>query len=64
MDFYPRSDKQQEAFTKAMKKRAENAELRKQQKKIEAAKLLLAVTKQVKKEPEQEEEEIAKNVPS
>jgi hypothetical protein len=56
----PRSDKQQEAFTKAMKKRAENVELRKQQKKIEAAKLLLAVTKQAKKEPEQEEEEKSK----
>ena len=59
MKKFPRSDKQQEAFTKAMKKRAENVELRKQQKKIEAAKLLLAVTKQTskeKKEPEQEEE--------
>ena len=55
----PRSDKQQEAFTKAMKKRVENAELRKQQKKIDAAKLLLGVTKQSskeRKEPEQEEE--------
>ena len=39
---FPRTDKQQEAFTKAMKKRAENVELRKQQKKIEAAKLLLS----------------------
>jgi len=46
MKKFPRSDKQQDAFTKAMKKRAENVELRKQQKKIESAKLLLAVTKQ------------------
>jgi hypothetical protein len=42
---FPRTDKQQEAFTKAMKKRAENVELRKQQKKIEAAKLLLSENK-------------------
>ena len=45
MGKFPRTDKQQEAFTKAMKKRAENVELRKQQKKIEAAKLLLSENK-------------------
>lgn len=50
---YPRTEKQQEQFELVMKKRAENVARRKEEKKIEAAKLLLqneAKIKQIKKE--------------
>jgi hypothetical protein len=39
MKKFPRTEKQQEAFKITMQKRAENVEKRKQQKKLEAAKL-------------------------
>lgn len=42
MKKFPRTEKQQEAFKITMQKRAENVEKRKQQKKLEAAKLLLS----------------------
>ena len=41
MKKFPRTEKQQEAFKITMQKRAENVEKRKQQKKLEAAKLLI-----------------------
>jgi len=45
MKKFERTEKQKAAFAKTMQKRAENVELRKQQKKIEAAKLLLSENK-------------------
>ena len=64
MKKYPRTEKQQEAFKLIMQKRAENVDKRKQQKKLEAAKLLLSTepdslpTKPA--EPEKEPEKIKK----
>ena len=46
----PRSQKQLEQFQNAYKKRQENIEKRNTEKKVEAAKLLLAVDKDKKKE--------------
>ena len=51
MKKFERTEKQKEAFAKTMQKRAENVELRKQQKKIEAAKILLAEQQKEKPEP-------------
>ena len=53
MKKYPRTEKQQEAFKLIMQKRAENVAKRKEQKKIEAAKLLLSLqpSKEIEDEP-------------
>ena len=53
MKKYPRTEKQQEAFKQIMQKRAENVAKRKEQKKIEAAKLLLSLqpSKEIEDEP-------------
>jgi hypothetical protein len=57
MKKFPRTEKQQEAFKITMQKRAENVEKRKQQKKIEAAKLLIeSESLPSKPEPEPEPE--------
>ena len=57
MKKFPRTEKQQEAFKITMQKRAENVEKRKQQKKIEAAKLLLSTEPDsLPTKPEQEKE--------
>ena len=57
MKKFPRTEKQQEAFKITMQKRAENVEKRKQQKKIEAAKLLIeSESLPSKPEPELESE--------
>jgi hypothetical protein len=55
MKKFERTEKQKEAFAKTMQKRAENVELRKQAKKVEAAKLLLELEKekQVESKPVQ-----------
>ena len=53
----PRTEKQQEAFKLIMQKRAENVDKRKQQKKLEAAKLLLSTEPDsLPTKPEQEKE--------
>ena len=53
MKKYARTEKQQEAFKLIMQKRAENVAKRKEQKKIEAAKLLLSLqpSKEIEDEP-------------
>jgi len=57
MKKFPRTEKQQEAFKITMQKRAENVEKRKQQKKLEAAKLLIeSESLPSKPEPEPEPE--------
>ena len=58
MKKFERSEKQQEAFKVAMQKRADNVAKRKEQKKIEAAKLLLSLepSKEIEPEPETETE--------
>jgi hypothetical protein len=50
MKKFERTEKQKEAFAKTMQKRAENVELRKQAKKVEAAKLLLELEQQKEKQ--------------
>ena len=52
MKKFERSEKQKQAFAETMKKRAENVELRKQQKKLEAAKLLLELEQQKEQQKE------------
>ena len=59
MKKFPRTEKQQEAFKITMQKRAENVEKRKQQKKLEAAKLLIeSESLPSKPEPEPEPEPV------
>ena len=60
MKKFPRTEKQQEAFKITMQKRAENVAKRKEQKKIEAAKLLMSL--EPSKEIEQAPEEIPKKI--
>ena len=63
MKKFPRSEKQQESFKITLQKRAENVEKRKQQKKIEAAKLLIeseSFPSKPESEPEPEPEKIKK----
>ena len=64
MKKFPRTEKQQEAFKITMQKRAENVEKRKQQKKIEAAKLLIeSESLPSKPEPEPEPEPVKSKKP-
>jgi len=58
MKKFERSEKQQEAFKVAMQKRADNVAKRKEQKKIEAAKLLLSLEPSKEIEPEPEPEKV------
>ena len=60
MKKFERSEKQQEAFKVVMQKWADNVAKRKEQKKIEAAKLLLSLepSKEIEPEPESESEKV------
>jgi hypothetical protein len=51
---FPRTEKQQEAFKKTMEKRALNVEKRKQQRRIDAAKLLLEVENREQETPKED----------
>ena len=62
MKKFERTEKQKQAFAETMKKRAENVEIRKQQKKLEAAKLLLELEQQKETKAVQEKKPKAKMV--
>ena len=62
MKKFPRTEKQQEAFKITMQKRAENVEKRKQQKKLEAAKLLIE-SESLPSKPEPEPEPVKHKKP-
>jgi hypothetical protein len=58
----PRTEKQQEAFKKTMEKRALNVEKRKQQRRIDAAKLLLEVENREQETPKEDKVRTRKKI--